>query len=71
MTKERDKKKQADRDLEHFLDGQRSAMEFVHDDLFHELVEVQATIAKALSILGDSKQFIERNNRIAAYKDVK
>ena len=68
MLKKRDKKKQADRDLEHFLDGQKSAMEMVHEELFDELVEVQQAITKALSILGDMKRFTERKNREWVYR---
>lgn len=61
-------KKQADRDSEHFLDGQKSAMEMVHEELFDELVEVQQAITKALSILGDMKRFTERKNREWVYR---
>lgn len=62
------KKKQADRDLKHFLDGQKAAMEMIHEELFDELVEVQETITKALSILGDMKKFTERKNRQWAFR---
>lgn len=61
-------KEQADRDLEHFLDGQNAAMEMIHEELFDELVEVQTTITKALSILGDMKNFTERKNRQWAFR---
>ena len=61
-------KKQADRDLEHFLDGQNAAMGMIHEELFYELVQVQETITKALSILGDMKNFTERKNREWAYR---
>lgn len=64
MNKEQTKiKKQADRDLEHFLDGQKAAMEMIHEELFDELVQVQEAITKALSILGDMKNFTDRKNR--------
>lgn len=64
MTKELTKiKKQADRDLEHFLDGQKAAMEMVHEELFDELIEMQQAITKALSVLGDMKRFTERKTR--------
>ena len=61
-------KKQADRDLEHFLDGQRAAMEMVQEELFDELVEIQETVTKALAILGDKKRFIERKNRELVFR---
>lgn len=69
MSKKETNRKQADRDVEHFLDGQKSAMEFVHEELFQELVEVQETIAKALTILGDAKQFLEQKTRFHALND--
>lgn len=62
-------KKQADRDLEHFLDGQRAAMEMVQEELFDELVEIQQTMTKALQILGDHKRFTQQKNREWAYRD--
>lgn len=61
-------KKQADRDLKHFLDGQNAAMEMIQEELFDELVQVQETVTRALAILGDQKRFIERKNRELVYR---
>ena len=65
------KQNQADRDLESFLLGQGLAMGMVHDELFHELVEAQQIISRALSILGDLKGFAAKKNERYAFENGK
>ena len=65
------KQKQADRDLESFFLGQGLAMQMIHEELFHELVEAQEIISKALSILGDLKGFAAKKNENYAFTDGK